>query len=79
MVAIAEANSDSTFYKNIHAYKDTHTLSRDSERKDTSLSKAHFNSCRDQRFLTRDVGLEKNDHLGMMHTSDHRRSVWYKN
>ena len=29
--------------------------------------------------LTRDVGMEKNDRLGMMHTSDHRRSVWYKN
>ena len=29
--------------------------------------------------LTRDVGLEKNDRLGTMHTSDHRRSVWYKN
>ena len=26
---------------------------------------------------TRDVGLEKNDRLGTMHTSDHRRSVWY--
>ena len=29
--------------------------------------------------FTRDVGLEKNDRLGTMHTSDHRRSVWYKN
>ena len=27
--------------------------------------------------FTRDVGLEKNDRLGTMHTSDHRRSVWY--
>ena len=25
------------------------------------------------------MGLEKNDRLGTMHTSDHRRSVWYKN
>ena len=24
------------------------------------------------------MGLEKNDRLGTMHTSDHRRSVWYK-
>ena len=23
------------------------------------------------------MGLEKNDRLGTMHTSDHRRSVWY--
>ena len=29
------------------------------------------------RAETRDVGLEKNDRLGTMHTSDHRRSVWY--
>ena len=33
MVAIAEANSDSTFYKNIH----THSLLRDRGGKDTSL------------------------------------------
>ena len=26
----------------------------------------------------RDVGLEKNDRLKSMHTSGHRRSVWYK-
>ena len=24
------------------------------------------------------MGLEKNDRLGTMHTSDNRRSVWYK-
>ena len=28
--------------------------------------------------FTRNVGWEKNDRLGTMHTSDHRRSVWYK-
>ena len=28
--------------------------------------------------FTRDVGLEKNNRLGTMHTSDNRRSVWYK-
>ena len=25
------------------------------------------------------MGLEKNDRLGTMYTSDNRRSVWYKN
>ena len=29
--------------------------------------------------FTRDVGLKKNDRLVTMHTSDHRRSVWYQN
>ena len=33
-------------------------------------------SCGDQRFFTPDLGLEKNDRLGSMHTSDHRRSVF---
>ena len=36
-------------------------------------------SLRETRDFTRDVGWEKNDCLVTMHTSDHRRSVWYKN
>ena len=34
--------------------------------------------CRRQIF-TGDVRCENNDRLVTMHTSDHRRSVWYKN
>ena len=36
-------------------------------------------SCRDQRFSLETWDGSKNDRLGSMHTSDHRRSVWYKN
>ena len=36
----------------------------------------HYPQWRPEIF-TRDVGLEKNDRLGTMHTSDHRRSVWH--
>ena len=35
-------------------------------------------SCRDQRFSFETWDESKNDRLGSMHTSDHRRSVWYK-
>ena len=35
-------------------------------------------SCRDQRFSLETWDGSKNDRLGSMHTSDHRRSVWYK-
>ena len=35
-------------------------------------------SCRDQRFSLETWDGSKNDTLGSMHTSDHRRSVWYK-
>ena len=36
-------------------------------------------SCRDQRFSLETWDGSNNDRLGSMHTSDHRRSVWYKN
>ena len=35
-------------------------------------------SCRDQRFSLETWDGRKNDRLGSMHTSDYRRSVWYK-
>ena len=35
-------------------------------------------SCRDQRFSLETWDGSKNDRLGSMHTSDHRRSVWNK-
>ena len=57
------------------------TCARGRSRRGTLSKMASFivDSCRDLRYFTRDVGLEKNDRLGTMHTSEHRRSVWYKN
>ena len=35
--------------------------------------------CRGPDIFSQDMGYKKNDRLVTMHTSDHRRSVWYKN
>ena len=39
---------------------------------------ARYQKWRCSLLIRGDVGLEKNNRLGTMHTSDHRISVWYK-
>ena len=57
------------------------TRVRGRSRRGTLSKMASFivDSCRDQRFSLETWNGSKNDRLGSMHTSDHRRSVWYKN
>ena len=57
------------------------TRARGRSRRGTLSKMASFivDSCRDQRFSLETWDGSKNDRLGSMHTSDHRRSVWYKN
>ena len=57
------------------------TRARGRSRRGTLSKMASFivDSCRDQRFSLETWDWSKNDRLGSMHTSDHRRSVWYKN
>ena len=54
---------------------------RGRSRRGTLSKMASFidDSCRDQRFSLETWDGSKNDRLGSMHTSDYRRSVWYKN
>ena len=56
-------------------------ITRGRSRRGTLSKMASFivDSCRDQRFSLETWDGSKNDRLGSMHTSDHRRSVWYKN
>ena len=57
------------------------TRARGRSRRGTLSKMASFivDSCRDQRFSLETWDGSKNDRLVSMHTSDHRRSVWYKN
>ena len=56
------------------------TRARGRSRRGTLSKMASFivDSCRDQRFSLETWDGSKNDRLVSMHTSDHRRSVWYK-
>ena len=57
------------------------TRARGRSRRGTLSKMASFivDSCRDQKFSLETWDRSKNDRLGSMHTSDHRRSVWYNN
>ena len=56
------------------------TRARERSRRGTLSKMASFivDSCRDQIFSLETWDGSKNDRLVSMHTSDHRRSVWYK-
>ena len=64
----------------LHRYGIVHTTSLITRVRVGEVGRAHYPKWRRSLLIraetTRDVGLEKNDRLGTMHTSDHRRSVF---
>ena len=65
----------------VHTLYTLNFITRGRSRRGTLYKMASFivDSCRDQRFSLETWDGSKNDRLGSMHTSDHRRSVSYKN
>ena len=75
------ARGDRTRTAPLGRYEFHNTRARGRSRRGTLSKMASFivDSCRDQRFSLETWDGSKNDRLGSMHTSDQRRSAWYKN